>query len=339
MHNKNYFMPRQSLCLRLGCGLASWLESRAQTSLPAPPSSSRALQVAGEALAHRPWYVRLRRLSLWSPSVLISFLRFLLCAYHFPSPTARPESSDSVSSVSENFPSCFLIEQKSGIQHIIYFLSRRHCKRCCSVAESSLTLCDPVDMEHARPPCPSLSPGVCENSCPLNQWCHPSNHLILCCPLVLLPSICPSLGVFSSESALCIRWPKSWSFSFSIGASSEYSGSISFRIDCFHPLAAQGTLKTLLQHHSSKASVLWHSAFFIVQLSHPYLTAGKTISLTMQTLLAVMCLLFNATCGFVKSWICLMYRLSLKVLKYTQWETETLACPNTFEYFIIWQII
>ena len=111
----------------------------------------------------------------------------------------------------------------------------------------------------------------------------PSNHLILCCPLLLPPSIFPSIRVFSSESVLAIRWPKYWSFSFTISPSNEYSGLISFRIDWFDLLAVQGTLKSLLQHHSSKASILQHSAFFMVQLSHPYMTTGKTIALTIWT--------------------------------------------------------
>ena len=107
----------------------------------------------------------------------------------------------------------------------------------------------------------------------------PSNHLILCCPFLLLPSILPSIRVFSNESVL-IRWPKYWSFSFSIGPSNEHSGLISFRMDWLDVLAVQGTLKSLLQHHSSKASILRRSAFFKVQLSHPYMTTGKTIALT-----------------------------------------------------------
>ena len=111
----------------------------------------------------------------------------------------------------------------------------------------------------------------------------PSNHLILCCPLLLLPSIFPSIRVFSNESVLCIRWPKDWSFSFSISPFIEYSGLISFRFDWVDLLAVQGTLRSLLQHHSSKASILWHSAFFMVQLSHPYMTTVKTIALTRQT--------------------------------------------------------
>ena len=115
----------------------------------------------------------------------------------------------------------------------------------------------------------------------------PSNHLILkCCSLLLLPSIFPSIRVFSNESALHIRWPKYWSFSFNISPSSEHSGLISFWMDCLDLLAVQGTLKSLLWHHSSKASILIHSAFFTVQLSHPYMTTGKTIALTRQTLIA-----------------------------------------------------
>ena len=111
----------------------------------------------------------------------------------------------------------------------------------------------------------------------------PSNHLILCHPLLLLPSIFPSIRVFSNESALCIRWLKDWSFSFNISPSNEHPGLISFRMDWLDLLSIQGTLKRLLQHHSSKASILRHSAIFIVQLSHPYMTTGKTIALTRWT--------------------------------------------------------
>ena len=122
----------------------------------------------------------------------------------------------------------------------------------------------------------------------------PSNDLILCCPLLLLPSILPSIRVFPSESVLPIRWPKYWGFSFSISHSNEYSGLISFWIDWFDLLEVQGTLKNLLQHHSSKASILRHSAFFTVQLSHPYMTTGKTIALTRWTFVGkVMSLLLN----------------------------------------------
>ena len=122
----------------------------------------------------------------------------------------------------------------------------------------------------------------------------PSSHLILCRSLLLPPSIFPSIRVFSNESALRIKWPKYWSFSFNISPSNEYSGLISFRIDLLHLLAGQGTLKSLLQHHSSKASILWRSSFFIVQHFYPYMTTGKTIALTRQTFVGkVMSLLFN----------------------------------------------
>ena len=121
----------------------------------------------------------------------------------------------------------------------------------------------------------------------------PSSHLILCRPLLLLPPIPPSIRVFSNESTLHMRWPKYWSFSFSINSSNEYSGLVSFRIDQFDLLSVQGTLKSLLQHHSSKPSILWHSAFFMVQLSHPYMTAGKNIALTIWTFVGkVVSLLF-----------------------------------------------
>ena len=130
----------------------------------------------------------------------------------------------------------------------------------------------------------------------------PSNHLILCRPLLLLPSVLPSIRVFSSESVLRIRWPKYWSFSFSINLSNEYSGLISFRIDWFDLLAVQGTLKSLLQHHSSKVSVLRCSAFFMVQLSHIYMTTGKIIVFTRQTFVSkVMSLLFNMPSRFCHS--------------------------------------
>ena len=128
----------------------------------------------------------------------------------------------------------------------------------------------------------------------------PSNHLIRCCLLLLLPSIFPSITVFSNESVLCIRWPKYWSFSFSISPSSEYSGLISFRMDWLDLLAVQGTLKSLLQHDSSKASSLRCSTFFMVQFSHPYTTTGKTKALTLQTFVGkVMSLIFNMLSRFV----------------------------------------
>ena len=153
-----------------------------------------------------------------------------------------------------------------------------------SVLSSSLR---PHGLQHVRPPCPSPAPGVYLNSCP-------SNRLILCPPPLVPPPIFPSIRVFSKESVLSIRWPKYWSFSFSISPSNQYSGLISFRIDWLDLLAVQGILKSLLQHHSSKASILRRSAFFIAQLSHPYMTFGKTIAFTRQTFVGkVMSLLFN----------------------------------------------
>ena len=148
----------------------------------------------------------------------------------------------------------------------------------------------PHEPQHARPPCPSRSPPKPTSI----QSVMPSNYLILCRSLLLLPSIFPSIRAFSNESALCIRWPKYWSFSFNISPSNEHPGLISFRMDWLDLLAVQGTLKSLLQHQSSKASILQRSAFFIVQLSHPYMTSGKTIVLTRRTFVdKVMSLLFN----------------------------------------------
>ena len=161
-----------------------------------------------------------------------------------------------------------------------------------SVAQSCPTLCDPMNRS---------TPGLpIHHQLPEPTQTHvigsvmPSNHLILCCPPLLLPSIFRSISVFSNESALHIRWAKYWSFSFSISPSSEYPGLISFRMDWLDLLAVQRTLKSLLQHHSLKASILWCSAFFIVQISHPYMTTGKTIALTRWTFVdKVMFLLFN----------------------------------------------
>ena len=143
----------------------------------------------------------------------------------------------------------------------------------------------------------------------------PSNHLTLCCPLLLLPSIFPRIRVFSNKSILPIRWPKYWSFSFSISPSNEYSGLISFRMDWLDRLAVQGTLKSLPQHHSSKASVLQRSAFFIVQLSHPYITTGKAIALTRQTFVSkVMSLLFKSLSRLMLSYFLFPWKMSLKIM-------------------------
>ena len=138
----------------------------------------------------------------------------------------------------------------------------------------------PHESQYARPPCPSSTPRVHSNSHP-SSWWMPSSHLILCYPLLLLPSIFPSIRVFPNQSALHNRWSKYWSFS--ISPSYKYSGFISLRIDSLDLLAVQGPLKSLLQHHTSKASILWRSAFFMVLFSHPYMTNGKTVSLTTGT--------------------------------------------------------
>ena len=140
----------------------------------------------------------------------------------------------------------------------------------------------PHGLQNTRPPCPSPNYWTLLKLMSIESMM-PSNHLILCHPLLLLPSIFPSIRVFSNESALRIRWPKYWSFSFNISPSSEHPGQICFRMDWLDLLAVQGTLTSLLQHHSSKTSILRCSAFFIVQLSHPYMTTGKTIALTRRT--------------------------------------------------------
>ena len=152
----------------------------------------------------------------------------------------------------------------------------------------------PHELQHARPPCPSPTPGVHSNSCPLSQWCHPaiSSSVV---PFSSCPQSLPASGSFSNESTLRMRWPRYWSFSFSTSPSSEHPGLIPFRMDWLDLLAVQGTLKSLLYHHSSKASVLRRSAFFTVQLSHPYMTTGNTIALTRQTFVGKVCLCF---------WIC-----------------------------------
>ena len=147
-----------------------------------------------------------------------------------------------------------------------------------SVAESCPTLCNPMDC--SMPGSLSIANSWSLLKLMSIESMMPSSHIILCCPLRLLPSIFPSIRVSSNESVLPIRWPKYWSFSFRISPSNEYSGLISFKKDWLDLLAVQGTLKSLLQHHSSKASIFQHSAFFIVQLSHPYMTTGKTIALT-----------------------------------------------------------
>ena len=149
------------------------------------------------------------------------------------------------------------------------------------MAQSCLTLCDPVDYRTPGLPVHHQIPELIQTH--VHELVMPSNHLFLCGPLLLPPSIFPSIRVFSNKSALHIRWPKYWSLSFGISPSNEYSGLISFRMDWLDPLSVQGTLKSLLQHHSSKASIFQHSAFFIVQLSHPYIATGEIIALTRWT--------------------------------------------------------
>ena len=157
----------------------------------------------------------------------------------------------------------------------------------------------------------------------------PSNHLILCHPLLLLPLVFPRIRVFSNESTVCIRWPKFWSFSFSISPSNEYSGLISFRMDWLDLLAVQGTLKNLLQHHSSKASILWHSVFFMIQLSHPYMTTGKT----RQTFFSkVMSLLFNMLSKFV---IVFLLRSRCLLISWLQSPSAVILEPKKIKSFTI----
>ena len=157
-------------------------------------------------------------------------------------------------------------------------------------------------LQHIRLPCPSSTPRADSNSCPWTLM--PCKHLILCRPHLLSPSIFPSIRVFSSESVLHIRGQKHWSFRISISPSNEYSGLISFRIDWLDVHAVKDTLKTLLQHHSPKASILWYSAFFIVQLSHPYMTIRKNIALTRWTFVGkVMSLLFNMLSRLIRAFL------------------------------------
>ena len=161
-----------------------------------------------------------------------------------------------------------------------------------SVTQSCPTLCNP--MNRSTPGLLSISNSQSSLKLMSTESVMPSSHLILCRPLLLLPPIPPSIRVFSNESTLPMRWPKDWSLSLSISPSNEHPGLISFRMDWLDLLAVQGTLKSLLQHHSSKASILWRSAFFTVQLSHPYMTSGKTIALSRWTFVGkVMSLLLN----------------------------------------------
>ena len=184
-----------------------------------------------------------------------------------------------------------------------------------SVAQLCPTLCDP--MNRSMPGLPVSITNSQSLPKPMSiESVMPSNHLILCHPLLLLPSIFPSIRVFSNVSALHVRWPKYWSFSFSISSSNEHPGMISFRMDWLDFLAVQGTLKSLLQHHSSKTSIIWCSAFFIVQLSHPYMATGKTIALTRWTFVdKVMFLLFNVLSRLVITFLPRSKRLLISWLQ------------------------
>ena len=189
----------------------------------------------------------------------------------------------------------YLMEEIKPVENVNIYQTL-YCS--CSVTKSWPTLCNP--MNYSMPGSPVLHYLPVFIRFMSIELVIPSNHLILCFPLLLLPSVFPSIRVFSSESASHIMWPKYWSFAFSISLSNEYSRLISFRIDCFDLVAVEGTFKSLLQHHSSKASILQCSAFFVVQLSHLYMTTGKTIALTRWTFVGkVTSLVFNTLSRFV----------------------------------------
>ena len=187
----------------------------------------------------------------------------------------------------------------------------------------------PHGLQHTRLPCPLLTPRACSHSCP---WM-PSNHLTLCCPLLLLPSVLPSSRVFSNKSVLHIRWPKYWSFGITISLSNDYSGLISLRMGWLDLLVVQGTLNCLLQYHSSKASILQHSAFFMVQLSHLYMTTGKTIPLTRWTFVGkVMSLLFN-----MLSWLVIPFlpRSKCLLISWLQSPSAVILEPKKMKYVTV----
>ena len=217
-------------------------------------------------------------------------------------------------------PSSFGKEGKTKLS-LVYkcnlYRTTRVAPKTLSVSQSSPSLMSeslwPHELQHTRLPCPSPTRTAYSNSCASSQWCHPT----ICYPFLFLPSIFPRIRTFPNESFLPIRWPKYWNFSFSISPSNEYSGLISFRFDWFDLLAVQGTLKSLLQHHSSKASLLWHSGFFMVQLSHPY-DYWKTIALTRWTFVGkVMSLLFNILSSFVIAFLSRSKRLLISWLQST----------------------
>ena len=196
----------------------------------------------------------------------------------------------------------------------------------------------PHGLQHARLLCPSLSSRVCSNSYPLSQWCHPAIPSSIY-PLLFLPSIFPSIRIFSNKLALPIRWPKYWSFNFSISPFNEYSGLISFRIDWFDLLAVQGTLKSLLQYHGSKVWILQCSAFFMVQYSCPYMTTGKTIALTRWTFVGrAMTLLFNMLSRFIITFLPSSRHLLISWLQSPSavtWELKKIKPVQCFHFFSI----
>ena len=211
-----------------------------------------------------------------------------------------------------------------------------------SVQFSHSVLSDSLWLQHKRPPCPLPTPRIYSNSC-LSRWCHPT--ISSCHPLLLLPSICPRIRVFSNESAPHIRWPKCWSFSYSISPSNEHPVLISFRMYWLDLLALQGTLKSLLHHHSSKASILQHSAFLIVQFSHPYMTTGKTTAMTRRNFVGkVMSLLFNMPSRLVITFLPKSRHLfvswlqspSAVILKPPPHPNKVWHCLHCFSIYIPW---
>ena len=186
----------------------------------------------------------------------------------------------------------------------------------------------PHEPQHTRPPSLSITNSRSPPKPMSIELVIPSNHLILCCPLLLLPSIFPSIRVFSNESALCIRWPKYWSLSFNISPTNGHPGVISFRMDWLDLFGVQGTLKSLLQHHSSKTSILQHSAFFTVQLSHPYMTTGKTIALTRQTFVDKLGVVrwWQTTSVFLPWEPCEQYEKA-KMYDTERWTPQVSRCP------------
>ena len=287
------------------------------------------------------WLLELQHTSLPVPHHLLKFPHFLSTEFVMP-----PTISFSVSLFCFWFRSIRVFSSASAI-HIRWpkYCSFGICPskgsiQVSSVTQSCPTLCNPMDCSMPGFPVHHQLPDLLKFMS--IESVMPSKHLILCHPLLLLPSIFPSIRVFSSESVLRIRWPKYWSFSFSISPSNEYSVMISFRMHWFDLLAAQGTLKGLLQHHSSKASILRCSAFFIVQLSHPHMTIGKTIALSRWIFVGkVMSLLFNMLSRLV---IAFLPRCKCPIISWLQipsaviLEPRKIVCPcfHCFPIYLPW---